>query len=311
MRIATIPDTATLPHRTYPDTHKATRNARYLAGVCAAILALAACAGAHRPRFDGSLAFKLAAEQMKVGPRPPGTAASEATGSWIASTLEKTGWTVEVQRLEYRGVVLRNIVGRLGASPDGPLVLAAHYDTRPRADRDPVDPSALVPGANDGASGVAVLLELARVLPQQLTNQEVWLVFFDGEDSGGLDGWEWHVGASAFAAQLTEIPQAVVVVDMVGDADLRLPVERNSDAALVGEIWRLAESQGAAAFVDEPGASIIDDHRPFVDRGIPAADIIDIEYPYWHTAADTLDKISAESLAQVGQVLEAWVLSRR
>jgi hypothetical protein len=89
----------------------------------------------------------------------------------------------------------------LGASPDGPLVLATHYDTRPRADRDPVDPDSPVPGANDGASGVAVLLELARVLPERLTDQEVWLVFFDGEDSGGLDGWEQAAVPAATVAQ--------------------------------------------------------------------------------------------------------------
>ena len=282
-----------------------------IAGAALSTLALAACTEAARPQFDGALALGLAATQMEVGPRPPGTAALLATGSWIAATLEQRGWTVDVHTAEYRGVVLHNIVGRLGASTDGPLVLATHYDTRPRADRDPVDPDSPVPGANDGASGVAVLLELARVLPERLTDQEVWLVFFDGEDSGGLDGWEWHAGASAYAAQLSEIPQAVVVVDMVGDADLRLPVEQNSDSALVEEIWHVAEDQGATAFVDEPGASIVDDHRPFVDRGIPAVNIIDIEYPYWHTTADTLDKISADSLAQVGRVLEAWILSRR
>ncbi len=276
-----------------------------------AALALCACSANPQLRFDGTGALGLVAEQMAFGPRPPGTNASQATATWIATTLEESGWTVEVHPVEYRGVVLHNVVGRLGSSGKGPLILATHYDTRPRADRDPVDPDAQVPGANDGASGVAVLLELARVLPERLAGQEVWLVFFDGEDSGGLDGWEWHAGASTFAAQLTAIPQAVVVVDMVGDADLQLPVERNSDPALVKEIWDVAERLGAGAFVQEPGASIIDDHRPFVDMGIPAVLIIDLDYAYWHTAADTLDKVSAESLAQVGRVLEAWLLSRR
>lgn len=309
MRIATsrTPLTSTKP--CFPDIRKATRTA--LAGVILTMLALAACSSTPRPQFDGNRAWGLVADQMAFGPRPPGTDASLATGSWIASTLEETGWTVDVQPVEYQGVVLQNVVGRLGNSDHAPLLLATHYDTRPRADRDPVDPFAPVPGANDGASGVAVLLELARVLPERLAGQEVWLVFFDGEDSGGIDGWEWHAGASAYAAQLTEIPQAVVVVDMVGDADLRLPVERNSDPALVEEIWQVAERLGAGAFVQEPGSSIIDDHRPFVDLGIPAVLIIDIEYAYWHTTADTLDKVRAESLAQVGQVLETWVLSRR
>jgi len=120
-----------------------------------------------------------------------------------------------------------------------------------------------------------------------------------------LEGESSIAPAAEFAAT-----RAVVVADMVGDADLRLPVERNSDPALVEEIWHVAASQAATAFVDEPGASIVDDHRPFVDRGIPAVNIIDIEYPYWHTTADTLDKISTESLAQVGRTLEVWILSR-
>jgi Zn-dependent M28 family amino/carboxypeptidase len=274
-------------------------------------LALSGCSGTLTPRFDGTRALQLAAVQMQAGPRPPGSSAAQAAASWIAAELEATGWAVEVHTAEYRGVMLRNVIGRLGDSPDGPLILATHYDTRPFADRDPADAGAPVPGANDGASGVAVLLELARVLPEQLTRQEVWLAFFDGEDSGGLNGWEWHAGASAFAAQLSAVPQAVIVADMVGDADLRLPVELNSDPALVDEIWRIARAQGAPAFVDEPGSSIIDDHRPFVERGIPAVNIIDIDYPYWHTTADTLDKISAESLSQVGRVLESWVLARR
>ena len=310
MRIATLPTPSLQSNPPLPDTHKATRSLGGLAVAVVAMLALAACTRSVRPEFDGARALALAAAQMEAGPRPPGTVPLRATGTWIAARLEEAGWKVDVHPVEYRGVTLHNIVGRLGTSPDGPLVLATHYDTRPRADRDPVDPGAPVPGANDGASGVAVLLELARILPDRLTGQEVWLVFFDGEDSGGLDGWEWHAGASAFAAQLSVIPRAVVVADMVGDADLRLPVERNSDPALMEEIWHVAASQGATAFVDEPGASIVDDHRPFVDRGIPAVNIIDIEYPYWHTTADTLDKISAESLAQVGRTLEVWILSR-
>jgi Zn-dependent M28 family amino/carboxypeptidase len=158
---------------------------------------------------------------------------------------------------------------------------------------------------------VAVLLELAHVLPADLNGLEVWLVFFDGEDSGGLDGWEWSAGATAFAADLQVTPEAVVIVDMVGDSDLQLPRERSSDVALTDELWRIADDLEADAFVDQPCTAILDDHRPFLALGIPSVLIIDLEYDYWHTTADTLDKVSAESLEQVGSVVQAWILSRR
>lgn len=284
---------------------------RLVAVFTASVLLAGACAGERGPQFDGQQAMALAARQMEFGPRVIGSAAHAATRAWIVSTLEAHGWQTEVSTADVRGTRLYNLVGRRGDSAHGPILLGAHYDSRAVADRDPLGSEAAVPGANDGASGVAVLLELARVLPGRLSGQEIWLVFFDGEDAGGLDGWEWAAGAAAFAAGLTEMPQAVVIVDMVGDADLRLPVEAQSDPRLAEEIWAVADDQGAPAFVREAGPSILDDHRPFLDRGIPAVDIIDIDYAYYHTTSDTLDKISAASLEQVGQVLEAWVLARR
>jgi Zn-dependent M28 family amino/carboxypeptidase len=300
------------PHitTTHPSLNapKATRIVLVLAFVGSGLLA--GCGRRVGLLFDGEAAFALATQQMRFGARVPGSEAHVQGGEWIAAQLESTGWSVEIGSFEYRGVALRNIVGRSGDSAAGPILLGAHYDTRPRADRDLVDPSAPVPGANDGASGVAVLLELARTLPAQLSGQEVWLVFFDGEDSGGLDGWDWSAGSAAFAAGLQETPQAVVVVDMVGDSDLQLPRERNSDPLLASQIWSVARQQGATAFSDDVGPSIVDDHIPFLNRGIPAVDIIDFDYPYYHTTADTLDKISPASLEQVGRVLEAWVLSR-
>jgi glutaminyl-peptide cyclotransferase len=299
------PPTITL---TSPNAHKATRILVVLAVVGSSLLA--GCSRRVGLLFDGEAAFALAEQQMRFGARVPGSEAHVQAGEWIAAELESNGWSVEVESFDYYGVVLRNIVGKLGDSAAGPIVLGAHYDTRPKADRDPLSPDLPVPGANDGASGVAVLLELARVLPSQLSGQEVWLVFFDGEDSGGIDGWEWSAGASAFAAALDKVPQAVVVVDMVGDSDLRLPREGNSDPLLAGQIWSVARQQGATAFSDDVGPSIVDDHIPFLNLGIPAVDIIDIDYPYWHTTGDTLDKISPASLEQVGRVLEAWVLSR-
>lgn len=308
MRIATLPRSHTT-QILHPEQHKATRIA---AAVLLVVPLLAgACVRKTTLEFDGRAALELAERQLAFGPRIPGTPGHAETSAWIESSLAMLGWETNVHDVSYQGVELHNVVGRRGTSEDGPLVIGAHYDTRPRADRDPVSPDVPVPGANDGASGVGVLLELARVLPPDLGGLEIWLVFFDGEDSGGLGGWQWSAGSTAFVADLAVTPQAVVIVDMVGDADLRLPRERSSDPGLVDEIWNIAAGMGADAFVQEPGVTIMDDHWPFLLQGIPAADIIDLDYAYWHTTADTLDKISGESLQQVGRVIQAWILSRR
>ena len=167
-----------------------------------------------------------------------------------------------------------------------------------------------MPGANDGASGVSVLLELARTLPSD--SVPVWLVFFDAEDNGGLDNRQWIMGSRAFVAALTEKPQAVIIVDMVGDADLNLFIERNSDAALTAEIWAQAAALGYEKFfIATPKYNMIDDHTPFLEAGIPAVDIIDFDYPYWHTSADTADKVSAKSLQAVGETMWAWIESQK
>ncbi len=284
-----------------------------IVAMCTALMgALAACAPRVSPTpadavFDGERARAAVADQVALGPRVPGTDAHERAGDYILANLQAAGLETETQVFTDQGISLRNLVGRAGAA-HGPLViLGAHYDTRPVADRDPTDPSVPTPGANDGASGVAVLLELARVLPVDSFGFRLWLVFFDAEDGGGLPGGEWIVGSRAFAASLGERPGAVIVVDMVGDADLQLPHEARSDEALSTAIWETAARLGSPAFVAQPGSSILDDHVPFLELGIPAVDIIDIDYPYWHTREDTLDKVSAESLAQVGWTLQTWL----
>jgi len=256
--------------------------------------------------FDGKQAYKIVLAQMEFGPRrDTGSSAWRKTGDYIASTLQQFHWNVEVQGFEYKGVRARNIIGRAGKGPV--IIVGAHYDTRRQADRDPEvsNRSQPVPGANDGASGVAVLLELARSLDPKRLDNEVWLVFFDAEDNGRLDGWDWVRGSTYMATSLTVAPEAVIVVDMVGDADQRFLFEMNSDPALSQQIWKLAESLGYGdIFLPQPGPRLIDDHLPFAQRGIPAVDIIDFDYPYWHTTEDTADKVSPTSLRRVGHVLE-------
>jgi hypothetical protein len=259
--------------------------------------------------FDASAALSMVEEQMAFGPRYPGSAGHLAVQDWIESSLSDSGWQVELQDFTFDGVALRNIVGDLESDGGGLVVLGAHYDTRPVADRDPSQAGEPVPGANDGASGVAVLLELARLLPSMRLRCDVQLAFFDAEDSGRIAGWEWSLGSHHFVDQLSIAPEAAVIVDMVGDRDLRLPRELNSTPELVDAIWAAAQAAGSGAFVDEPGPSLIDDHMPFIERGWPAVDIIDFDYPYWHTPQDTADKIAAESLGQVGRALAAWLQS--
>jgi Zn-dependent M28 family amino/carboxypeptidase len=155
---------------------------------------------------------------------------------------------------------------------------------------------------------VAVLLELARVLPKELDKQ-VWLAFFDSEDQGRLPGWDWIYGSRAFAEALEGTPDAVVILDMIGDADLNIPQERNSDPGLLQEIWAVAAERGHdGIFLPQPGYAMLDDHTPFLEKGIRAADLIDFDYPYWHTVADTPDKVSAESLFAVGDTVLHWLL---
>jgi len=258
--------------------------------------------------FDGQRAYADVQTQVAYGPRVPGSEGHAKVREWMRAELESAGWQVEVQESEALGHPIRNIVAKRGGeSPQ--IIIGAHYDTRIVADQDP-DPAKrteFVPGANDGASGVAVLLELSRVLPADTL--PVWLVFFDAEDNGRLNGWDWILGSRVFVKDNPIHPQAVVIVDMIGDTDLNFYKERNSDPALTDEIWLVAENLGHAdVFIPEYKYSMLDDHTPFLEAGLPAIDIIDFDYPYWHTTQDTPDKVSADSLQAVGETLQTWIV---
>ncbi len=153
-------------------------------------------------------------------------------------------WKVEYQTGEMNGHPLTNIIGRKGSGKQV-IILSAHYDSRLVADQDPQYPtvSEPVPGANDGASGVAILLELSRVLDIP-RDKEVWIVLFDIEDNGRIPGWDWILGSQYFADHLEQTPSMVVNLDMVGDADLKIYKERNSTAELNDEIWQVADRLG-------------------------------------------------------------------
>lgn len=260
--------------------------------------------------FDSQRAYADVQTQVAFGARVPGSEGHARVVEWIGQELVKAGWQVEVQESEALGHPVKNIVAKRSAEPPQ-IIIGAHYDSRMFADNDP-DPAqhtSFVPGANDGASGVAVLLELARSLPKETV--PVWLVFFDAEDNGRIEGWDWILGSREFVKNNPVQPRAVVIVDMIGDADLNIYKERNSNPDLTDEIWEVAKGLGhASKFIPEYKYSMLDDHTPFLEAGLPAVDIIDFDYPYWHTVQDTPDKVSAESLQAVGETLRAWIMQQ-
>lgn len=261
------------------------------------------------PEFDGPRAYADVERQVAFGPRLPGSQAHAQVVDWLQAELGAYGWSVELQETTYLNQPVKNVIARRGTDQAPWIILGAHFDSRFTADQDPdpdrrADP---VPGANDGASGVAVLVELARILPDDL-NKQIWLVFFDAEDQGRIPGWDWILGSRAFVEQLSGSPDSVIIVDMIGDADLNIYKERNSDPELTDEIWQAAAEQGHAnVFIPDYGYSILDDHTPFLEKGLRAIDIIDFDYPYWHTVEDTPDKVSGESLQAVGDTLLYWL----
>jgi hypothetical protein len=256
--------------------------------------------------FSGQRAYQDVLTQIEFGPRTVGSEAHAQTLTWIAKELKIAGWDTEIQETVSLGHTIRNLIASRDEKPVE-ILLGSHYDSRNVADRDTgTGTPGPVPGANDGASSVAVLLELARTLPRDTV--PVWLVFFDAEDNGNLPGWDWILGSRAFVSLMPTHPQLVIIVDMVGDADLNIYQERSSTPELVESIWKQAAALGyEGQFIPNNKYSMLDDHTPFLEAGIPAALIIDFNYPYWHTSADTIDKVAPESLEVVGRTLWAWI----
>jgi glutaminyl-peptide cyclotransferase len=257
--------------------------------------------------FNAQRAYEDMAYQVGLGPRTMGSVAHEQVADWMASELKKQHWVVETQETVISGVAIKNIIAKRGHGTPW-ILIGSHYDSRFIADRDPIraNPMKAVPGANDGASTVAILMELGRVLPLKI-DQQIWLVFFDDEDNGNATGSGWSIGSQYFVSQLQEKPDSVVVLDMLGDKDLNIYMEANSNRQLNSQIWSVAAELGYAQFIPKYKYSMIDDHTPFLEAGIKATDVIDFDYPYWHTTNDTLDKISANSLKIVGDTMIKWL----
>jgi len=257
--------------------------------------------------FDGSNAIYYIERQIEFGPRIPGSASSDAMRDFIKREMELSGWIVKNQNFIFDQVNLTNVIAKSSNSPPK-IIIGTHYDTRALSDNELSQSlkQTPVPGANDGASGTAVLLELGRTLSRE--ELDIWFVFFDAEDQGNINNWEWSIGAQYFVNQLNFPPEYVIIIDMIGDANLEIYKENNSTASLVESIWYEAEKLGYQSyFIQDYKYSIIDDHLPFINRGIPTCLIIDLDYPYWHTTKDKLDKVSGKSLEIIGNVLSSWL----
>ncbi|MGH2954024.1 MAG: M28 family metallopeptidase [Solirubrobacterales bacterium] len=280
-----------------------------------AMLVLAGCGGdedgssGNGGRFDAERAFADLEAQVAIGQRPAGSPASRETARLIAGRLREAGAEdVRIQR------PWRNVVATLPGRERGEaVVVGAHHDTKD-------DVGAGFEGANDGASGVAVVLELARSLPRPLPGPSVHLALFDAEEARGdrpfeLDGARGSRQYVAYArrgeqgsAPLSTI-EAMVLFDLVGDCDLQVPREANSDSDLYRAFAEAARDvDGSAAPFEGTRTPILDDHIPFVEAGIPAVDVIDFTFgpggspgAYFHTPEDTLDKVCPESLDAVGE----------
>ncbi|HSM16712.1 MAG TPA: M28 family peptidase [Gemmatimonadales bacterium] len=277
----------------------------------------AACAASPPPRpFDGAQALRYAEIQLAFGPRIPGTPGHGAASQWLDSLLTARADTLIVQRWTHTtatgdSLPLQNFIARFNPAAQQRLLFLAHWDSRPRSDGPTAgDARGPVPGANDGASGVAVLLAVADALGDAPPAIGVDLLLVDGEDYGLFpDKVDVLIGSRYYAANQPPGPKPryAVLLDMVGDRDLAIYQEGYSLIAapdLVEYVWDTARDIGhGGIFLRSSKHTVEDDHVPLQQVGIRAINIIDFDYPYWHTVDDTIDKISAASLQVVGEVV--------
>ena len=292
----------------------------------------AAAAPAVPAPIDGPRAYGYLKQICALGPRPAGSAANDRQRALVADHFKGAGGVVReqpfdgVDPMDGRPVKMANLIGSWFPERAERILLAAHYDTRPFPDRDPDPAKRRAPflGANDGASGVAVLMELANHLAESPTPCGVDLVLLDGEElvyeGAGADDMEFYFLGSkqfgrAYAAERRSGRAkfryvAGILLDMVGDRDLVIDQEINSlrlQRKLVQEVWTVAARLKERPFRARVGPEVHDDHLALNDAGIPTIDLIDFDYRFWHTAADRPEACSAASLASVGRVVSAWL----
>ncbi|MED5256907.1 MAG: M28 family peptidase [Candidatus Neomarinimicrobiota bacterium] len=277
------------------------------------------------PNFDENSAYQFLLDQCDFGPRNPGSEGYNNCKEYLIKTLDSYSDTVFTQPFVINDIDdtqydLDNIIAQYNINSNSHLLLGAHWDTRPWADSDLNIEKHNQPiiGANDGASGVSVLLELAKIFHYNPPPIRVSIVFFDGEDMGRPGVPKSYARGSQFFAKNLPIekPDEAIILDMIGDKELHIPIERYSyqqNKDLVKKLWSLANKLNLEAFESRIVHTIYDDHVPlWQEAKIPAIDIIDFNYPnrysnYWHTSQDTPDNCSAQSLGQVGNLLVHYI----
>jgi glutaminyl-peptide cyclotransferase len=263
--------------------------------------------------FDGGRAYEHMRQMVSFGPRPAGSPAIERTRTYITDQLKALGVTVTQQAFDAKTPIgtihMVNLIGTIPGARKERIALAGHYDTK-------LFKEFRFVGADDGGSSAAMLIEMARVLKARRNTYTVELLFLDGEEATLRDwndrdmdhtyGSQYYVDTAKKAGTLASL-KALVLVDMVGDRDLRIMRETSSTRWLTDTIWATAKRLGYGSIFVDSATEISDDHIPFLKAGAPAVDVVDLDYPAWHTANDTLDQTSARSLETVGKVLEnAW-----
>lgn len=256
--------------------------------------------------FDGARAWEHVRQQVTFGPRPPGSEASRRTQEYIRERLKDYGCAIEEDSFTASTPVgrveMRNLVAKIPGESKSVVLLLTHYDTMTGEN---------FVGANDSGSSTGVMLELARLLCSTKRQLTYWIGFMDGEeaygvwsDVNGTFGSRQMAAKLALSGELQQI-KAVILADIVGErADLlRFKRESSSTPWLIDIIWDTAKRLGYGQHFVADETPIEDDHIPFIRRGVPAVDVIDLEYAHWHTPQDTLDKVCARSLGMVGHVL--------
>ena len=278
------------------------------------------------PSFNQKMAFQHLLDQCSYGPRNPGSEGHQEFSKYLEEYLSSLSKNVIIQEFSYTEHLTtkkrkgKNLIAQFNLESEERLLLGAHWDTRSLSDEDPDEEKKLLPvlGANDGASGTAVLMELASIFSKNNPPIGIDIVFFDAEDVG-INGkpYTFAMGSEYFSKNLPiEKPNFAIIVDMVGDKFLKIPIERFSyqvNPEMVKEIWGLANDLGLSAFEYRIGYEIYDDHVPLWENAqIPAIDIIDFDYPnlfynYWHTQKDIPENCSPQSLHQVGTLLLNYI----
>lgn len=276
-----------------------------LVTVALVVVTTALALAADPPAFDGAAALRHVERLVGIGPRVAGTPGGARAREYIVAELKKiTGAQVQVRPFDadtpHGRQSMVNVIAALPGNRPDVVMLAGHYDTK-------LFTQFRFVGANDGGSSAGLLLELARCLAMRPRDYTYWLVWFDGEEA--REQWNERdslYGSRRLAAELARdkrLPRAMILVDMIGDRDLTIRREAHSAAWLTAIIWDAAARLGYSRHFLRDTIPVEDDHVPFLRSGVPATLLIDFDFPPWHTAGDTLDTISADSLAVVGQVL--------